>query len=156
MGLQPDSGQLIYHGMFEHKETSTAGFKELFKPLEVLGRGDMAFVNSLVIIITPMPDPISDMQIVDQLEVQMTTLIRVTTRAQAMKTSGTTWITSDGDSPTNPYWTFYGFTYEDLPLQNITIKTALTSWVALDEMRCDFWADIYSVPHSRLPVFRSF
>ena len=154
MGLMPDPSYLILHQGFEHKESTNANFKVLCQLLEILGRSDMEFVNSLVVIITPVVDVNSDMAIVDQVELRMSVTDRVYTRIYSQKTSGTTWFVSDGDSPTNPYWTFYPVCGQDLQSDGILISTALTSWLITETMRCLFMIDVYSVPQSKTPVLK--
>lgn len=151
MGLQPEPSYLIFHKIFEHKEISGSSYKTLFSLLDELGRRDPEFINSLVIIITPYPDPNSDMVISDLIYCKMTTVIGGLTREQNMTTSGTSWNIFKGNNSTNTYWTFSPFADRTLKPDDIKLATSMVNWLATETHRAVFVVDIYSLPNSRTP-----
>ena len=152
MGLQPDPSHLIYHKAIEYKGMS-AGYTNLFSLLSELGRSEMEFINSLVVIVTPAPDISSDFNYTDRIELLMKVLIDLTYHTQVCKINANAW-NLDGDMITNLYWTFYPFANKNLGYDDIQFECATTDWLITETQRVMFIVDVYSLPNARQPRMR--
>ena len=152
MGLQPDPSYLIYHKAIEYKGLS-AGYTRMCSLLSELGRYDKDFINSLVVVVTPLPDTNSDWDYLDKLELMMKVFIDGTNHIQTMKLN-TNAFNFDGDMITNLYWTFYPFVPHQARYDDILFEVATTSWVVTETHRVMFILDVYSLPHARQPKMR--